>query len=336
MRAQRSTSRSGWVRAALLAFAPLPIVTASFSLTHWFGSPPAELSSNSVVLDELVGAPIHTGNEVTNSYLLAEAPDRFFEQQCLEAERRWQSRLGPECQVITRCPLVIGGDLDKAALERWYQQTIGPACRAMANSYFDVPPHQPITVLLFSTEASYNRYARELFDEEGISVYGYYKPLERTLVMNIATGGGTLVHELTHALIDFDFPGVPDWFNEGLASLHEQCRFRADESGIDGLVNWRLPGLQEAIAANRARTVREMIVADDFRGPLVGINYAQARYFCLFMQQRGVLEKFYRQFRANAANDPLGLATIEAVLPASDWNAIEADFRQWVLALSAE
>ena len=37
--------------------------------------------------------------------------------------------------------------------------------------------------------------------------------------MNIGTGGGTLVHELTHSLIAFDFPHVPDWFNEGLASL---------------------------------------------------------------------------------------------------------------------
>ena len=82
-------------------------------------------------------------------------------------------------------------------------------------------------------------------------MYGYYKPQQRTLVMNISTGGGTLVHELTHALIDFDFPLVPDWFNEGLASLHEACHILPDESRIEGLTNWRLPGLQQAVAERR-------------------------------------------------------------------------------------
>ena len=38
----------------------------------------------------------------------------------------------------------------------------------------------------------------------------------------LATGGGTLSHELTHALMEADFPNAPGWISEGLASLHEQ------------------------------------------------------------------------------------------------------------------
>ncbi len=88
-------------------------------------------------------------------------------------------------------------------------------------------------MLVFNGEESYNRYCNALFGDSGISVYGYYKPQLRTLALNLATGGGTLTHELTHALVDFDFPEVPAWFNEGLASLHEQCRFRSDPRALD-------------------------------------------------------------------------------------------------------
>jgi hypothetical protein len=248
---------------------------------------------------------------------------------CREAADQLAMQLGPQCRVIVREPFVIGGDFDEADLARHHQRTIGPAARAMAHAYFDTPPHQPITVLLFSGEQSYNRYAQQLYGDEGISVYGYYKPHLRTLVMNIGTGGGTLVHELTHALIDFDFPRVPPWFNEGLASLHEQCHIREDESGIDGLINWRLDGLQQALAAGRLRSLASLVGDNDFRGRQETTNYAHARYFCLYLQERGVLEEFYSRFRSNQESDPLGVQTVLQVLPDRTWDALDADFRAW-------
>src|SRR5690606_23085701 len=103
---------------------------------------------------------------------------------------------------------------------------------------------------------------------------------------------------------------VPAWFNEGLASLHEQCHIRPDETGIDGLVNWRLAGLREALAAGRLRPLASLIGDDDFRGPQETINYAQARYFCLYMQEQGVLEQFYRRFRETQPQDPQGMKAV--------------------------
>ena len=48
-------------------------------------------------------------------------------------------------------------------------------------------------------------------------------------------------------LIASNFPDCPTWFNEGLASLYEQS---AEAGGrIVGLTNWRLEGLQRALAA---------------------------------------------------------------------------------------
>ena len=50
--------------------------------------------------------------------------------------------------------------------------------------------------------------------------------------------GRDVAHELTHALGHFDFPEMPEWFDEGLASLHEDARF-SDDHLDDGVPNWR-------------------------------------------------------------------------------------------------
>ena len=46
--------------------------------------------------------------------------------------------------------------------------------------------------------------------------------------MNIATGGGTLVHEIVHPFMAANFEQCPSWFNEGLGSLYEQSAAGAD------------------------------------------------------------------------------------------------------------
>jgi hypothetical protein len=204
----------------------------------------------------------------------------------------------------------------------------------MGRAYFRRAPWQPITILLFGEEGGYNRATKNLFGEEGISVYGYYKPQQRTLVMNIGTGGGTLVHELTHALIDFDFPLVPAWFNEGLASLHEACQILPDESRIEGLPNWRLPGLQRAVAERRLPSLQHLVSQPDFRGEQVGLNYAQARYFCLYLQQQQLLQTFYRVFRDAQPRDPTGASAIRRVFGDRSWAELDADFQRWVMTLT--
>lgn len=322
-------------RLLILILGPIPIIAASIALSGWLKSGPSSaFSSNDIVRRGRIGN-VAAAADIQPAQASA---GKILEQQCADASTRLQAKLGPTCRVIVRPPFVIAGDLSADELERWHKRTIEPAAKALAHCYFKVSPSQPITVLLFSGEQSYNHYANELFGEDGISIYGYYKPNVRTLVMNISTGGGTLVHELTHALVDFDFPKVPDWFNEGLASLHEQCRFRDDASGpwIEGLENWRLPGLQEAIRQKRLRSLAELIQANDFRGRQEGINYAQARYFCLYLQRKGLLVDFFRTFRADQKDDPRGYQTVARMFPEKSWDELNQEFQDWVLTLKRE
>ncbi len=194
---------------------------------------------------------------------------------------------------------MVAGDMSASRLRAYTRSSVVRPALAMWAGYFSKRPDKVITVLLFSGDTSYRTGAKRLFGDTNLPHFGYFRHSDRTLVMNIGTGSGTLVHELTHALIAFDWPSVPLWFNEGIASLHEQCQVGTD--GITGLVNWRLPQLQKVAAAGELRSLREMMADDDFYGVLRGVNYAHARYFCMYLQKRGLLKTFYREYRAAGA-----------------------------------
>ena len=318
----------------ILIVGPLPIIGSSWAVSAWFKPEPGA----AVVRNDAVAGPFWDLLSAAHADRPSEPDDEGPESlrgACRRSAERLAKQIGPECRVIVRSPFVIGGDLGEDELAAWHAATIRPAVRAMQCRYFQTRPTQPIIVLLFRGDQSYNRYAQKLFGESGISIYGYYKPNQRTLLMNLETGNGTLLHELTHALVDFDFPEAPDWLNEGLASLHEQCRFRdgADGPWLEGLVNWRLKGLQEVVRQGRLRSLASLVEDPDFRGPLEGTNYAQARYFCFYLQHRGVLEKLYCTFRADHARDARGLASIAEVFPNTRWHELDQDFQRWVLEL---
>ncbi len=255
-----------------------------------------------------------------------------FPDRCTIMARRVTTQLGDGHSVIVREPFVLAGDLSGRDLDTWYRGTIGPTMAAMRRDYFDVEPHDPVTILMFSSESAYRQQARRLFGETQVSIYGFYQPATRTIVVNLSAGGGTLVHELTHALVDFDFPHVPIWFNEGLASLHEHCLV---EDGLRGatirpLMNWRLPILQQALAEGRLQPLPVLMQREDFQGSDEALLYAQARYFCFFLAERGQLRDFYRALRATQDRDPYGTIVARQLFPGQTWAQFEREFRDWI------
>jgi hypothetical protein len=151
--------------------------------------------------------------------------------------------------------------------------------------------------------------------------------------MNISTGGGTLVHEIVHPFIESNFPACPPWLNVGLGSLYEQC---GEQDGhIHGYVNWRLPGLQKAIKAGNVPAFKTLMAMDGnvFYGDRTGVNYAQARYLCYYLQEKGLLVKFYKQFHARRDKDPSGYETLRAVLRESDMDQFKRKWERYVLQL---
>ncbi|KPK86483.1 MAG: hypothetical protein AMJ81_01160 [Phycisphaerae bacterium SM23_33] len=256
-------------------------------------------------------------------------PSRRLAEAAQAQAKNILARMDGSFRAVVSPPFVVVGNLPENHLRRMAEDSVMAPARAMWRGYFQRRPTHVITVLLFRDGESYKLWAKKLLNDTRVPYFGYYKPAERIMVMNISTGTGTLVHELTHALIVYDFPGVPTWFNEGLASLHEQCYVMPDR--LVGDVNWRLPHLQTAIRQNKLRPLRELVTRDDFYGPQQGINYAQARYFVMYLQQQGLLKEFYGRFRRDGAEKG-AVKIIEEVL-AAPIEQVEADYVKWAATL---
>jgi hypothetical protein len=133
--------------------------------------------------------------------------------------------------------------------------------------------------------------------------------------------------------MEANFPECPPWLNEGLGSLYEQC---GDVDGhIHGFTNWRLPGLQRAIRSAQVPSFKTLMAMDStaFYNEDSGTNYAQSRYLCYYMQEKGLLVKFYNEFHAHQKEDPSGFDTLKKVLAETDMDVFKSKWEKYVLGL---
>jgi hypothetical protein len=260
---------------------------------------------------------------------LAEATPAELPAALRAAEQTMRAQLGRNAHLRSTEVFVCGGNVSKQEFDAIVDGTVAAAAKALWKQYFDKRPTEPLRVYLFGDPLTYRFYARTLFGDTGVSRFGYYRPDQQALVMDISTGAGTLVHELVHALMEPDFPNAPTWFSEGLASLYEQCRI--EEKGLTGLVNWRLPFLQKGIEGKTALPLNRLVALsrEEFLRDPEGVYYAQARYLCQYLQERGVLTSFYRAFRDGHAQDPTGASTLEKALGAK-LAEVEKAWLEWV------
>ncbi len=229
-------------------------------------------------------------------------------------------------------PFVVVGNDPPDRLQR-RAATVAWAVEQLEADFFDARPTRILDVFLFNDADSYERGVKLLTGDEPTTPFGFYSSSDNGLFMNIATGGGTLVHEIVHPYVEADFPGAPAWLNEGLGSLFEQSSER--DGHIVGETNWRLAGLQEAIRAGGVPSFRALTGMNDhaFYVKDRGTNYAQARYLMYYLQEQGLLREFYAAFRAARLGDPTGYDTLVATLGERDMAGFQKRWEAWVLTL---
>lgn len=235
--------------------------------------------------------------------------------------------------VLVEKPFVVIGDQDAAAVERHAVGTVRWAAALLTKDFFPKPPDAIYDIWLFGGKESYDLHVARLTGTPPISVYGFCAPARKALYMNIATGGGTLVHEMTHAYMHGNAPRCPPWLNEGLASLFEACGRR--DGHLVGHPNWRLPGLQKALRAGTAPSFAELATMDHarFYGDDTGANYGVARYLFYHLQERDLLRGYIADWLARQADDPTGYQTLVRTLGDRDLGAFRAEWERLMLEL---
>ncbi len=235
---------------------------------------------------------------------------------------------------VISSPFVVIGDEPANIVALRAEKTVKWATLRLKKAYFKKDPADIHDIWLFKDKHSYMKHAKLLFNDTPSTPFGYASSEDRALVMNIATGGGTLVHEIVHPFIEANFPECPSWLNEGLGSLYEQSSGRGDQ--IVGLTNWRLSGLKAAIRRKELPSFKELTGTSTFEFYTLdkGSNYAQARYLCYYLQEKGLLHKFYHEFAANQKEDPTGYKTLQKVLQEEDMDRFKAKWEKYVMTLT--
>jgi hypothetical protein len=163
-------------------------------------------------------------------------------------------------------------------------------------------PDREITLCLLPDAARLREVATAAFGEV-ISDLGFYRPDHRIAFANLGNSIGNLRHELVHSLVADDFPSIPAWLTEGIASLYGTAK--AGRHGFEFLVNYRLRDLQSALKAGELPTLAELATTTsiEVHGPRAMMWYALARYALLYVDRAGKLGEMYGKLRA-ATGDP--------------------------------
>ncbi|MBK6749480.1 MAG: hypothetical protein IPG67_05580 [Acidobacteria bacterium] len=266
----------------------------------------------------------------TAAFALPDISPSAFEKQATELRTKLKGR---SFTVIVERPFIVVGDESADSVTLWANDIIRGTVTRLKQDYFAKDPAKILEIWLFKDEISYRKHAKEFFNDEPDTPYGYYLPSSKVLVMNIATGGGTLVHEIVHPFVEANFPDAPAWLNEGLGSLYEQSG--TVDGHIYGYTNWRLNGLQNGLRKKIVPTFKTLTSMSDaeFYREDTGTNYAQARYLCYYLQEKGLLRKFYKDFVANQKTDPTGYKTLQRTLGERDKTAFQKRWEAFIMKL---
>jgi len=200
---------------------------------------------------------------------------------------------------------------------------------AMLNTYINVKPDKVTPIFLFEDYDSYKNFSINTFnmDEKDLSPYGFYKISKNVIVIRYVSWKGSLSHEITHALIQNDFPDIPSWFNEGLAALHEKSTYK--NGTLVGDFSWRILSIRRAFNENTYTGLEELMTTndDELYGKKTSFYYAQSRYLLMMLQQKGLLKDYYIYFRDNFETDKTGIKQLEKItgkkLPETDKELVD-------------
>ncbi len=210
---------------------------------------------------------------------------------------------------------VVFSELSENQTYSIIENDVNNTINTMKHAYVKTLPDQVTPVILFSDFDRYKQFVMDNYDipEEDISPYGFYKISKNVIIIRYVSWKGSVLHEITHRFLKSDFPDVPSWFDEGLASLHEKSTYRGGV--LEGEFSWRIISLRRAIEQNRYTGLKKLMETNDeeLYGPRSPFYYAQARYLLMYLQEKGLLVDYYKLFRSTYKKDKTGISQLEKI-----------------------
>lgn len=242
-----------------------------------------------------------------------------------------QAVAGDAFLCVKRENFLVASDIGPGEYEYLVDGVLDYCREALIRVYFDRARDvdRTVNIFIFRDYASYAAGLRRFLGMDPISPYGHYGHSQKYIVVNYETGPGTMVHELTHALMAEDFPEAPIWLAEGMACLYEHCRAEADQ--LRGDDNWRLPELKAALEGGWLTPLPVLLGMSPaaFREERESLNYAESRYFCKYLEELGLLQGIYKEFRERHAQDPTGARFVTKAF-GKPLEHVETAWKRWI------
>ena len=164
---------------------------------------------------------------------------------------------------------------------------------------------------------------------------------------------GTLFHEFFHLAVRNNFGDIPQWLDEGIASLYEVSAFYGDT--VLGEPNWRGRVLRDFWSIRP--TLAQVITSEWFPFDVFEITHdtdgfkdssrrlaahmATGRYFILYLQEHGVLARIYRQYQSrdvDVVGDDVNGTAVKLVENAlgKPIAVVQSDFEAWFVTVEKD
>lgn len=227
-----------------------------------------------------------------------------------------KSRIIPDGMTITKFKyFVVFSDMNDELTCKLIDNDMRNTIDAMTNNYVNKLPDAVTPIFLFEKYENYKKFVIDNYDipEDDISPYGFYKISKNVIVIRYVSWKGSILHEITHRFIRADFPDAPSWFDEGFASLNEKSVYK--DGNLEGEFSLRILPLRRAIKENTYTGLKHLMQTDDdeLYGKRTSYYYAQSRYLLMYLQEKGLLQKYYKTFRDNHKKDNTGITQLEEI-----------------------
>lgn len=268
--------------------------------------------------------------------------DKYIRAAADKAMQHWKDKLGGSYKFERddKYRLIIACEVPEASKQN-IVNNLRLAAKSHGKNLFMKKPDYYISVVICRSSQSFVALLGQAYSRAA----GVYVHAHKTLYVNSQSGIGTVTHEFTHALQWADALArkqdmQPQWIIEGFGTLYESPTFTKGgelKSHLSWTHHWRLPGLKTSIQNGTYAGWKNLFY--NWATIPAAHAYQITKYIFLYLQEQGLLYRFYEEYVACYPARQTARSTTEAGIKAFEKVCgkkiaeLEPEWKEWVLNL---